>query len=229
MNAWRGVLSKTTVLVLLAAAVTAGLTRAFVAKGFVVSGVSMEPTLLAGDYVLVSRSVSGGSFLGVPHRLWRRSRVQRFDLVVLRAEGGGRYAKRVLGLANDRIAMVAGRLIVNGQPLEEPYAAQSQSADRATFQMEWQIDYVAEHVDETQYFPSHQTWGPLVVPAGHFFVLGDNRDHSVDSRELGMIPVADVVGRVDRILLSHSGACCSPAAIWSGLRFARFGARPSGS
>jgi len=122
-----------------------------------VESASMEPTLRAGDHLLVD------------DRAYRDAPPRRGDLVVFE-ESGATLVKRVVAVAGDTVAIEDGVLEVNGSAVEEP------AVDPKT-------------VDGMYY-------GPARVPAGTVFVLGDNRRHSVDSRQFGPVPVARVTGRV---------------------------------
>lgn len=202
------------------------LLRWFVARGFLVEGDSMEPTLYDGDFLLVNRAATGSVVGGIGWRIPGYAIPKRNDVLVLRVGSGPGprllIAKRVVGLPGDRVGMRNGALWVNDRLVEEPFVTVPERHDEATIQMEWQIAHVDSDVDPARYFPTRGNWGPLRVPSGRYFVLGDRRDHSIDSRELGFVPFEDVVGRVDRVLLSHDGSCCRPAAILSGLRWERF-------
>ncbi|MFI0959983.1 signal peptidase I [Streptomyces sp. NPDC021080] len=135
---------------------------AFVAGTFLVEPVrvestSMEPTLSAGDHLLVD------------DRAYRGAPPRRGDLVVF-DESGATLVKRVVAVAGDTVAIEDGVLEVDGRAVEEP------AVDPKT-------------VDGMYY-------GPARVPDGTVFVLGDNRRHSVDSRQFGPVPVTKVTGRV---------------------------------
>ncbi len=121
-----------------------------------VENVSMEPTLMPGEFLLVNRVAYK---IGKPHI---------GDIVVFHAPGVSDvdYIKRVIGLPGDSVQIEDGNVIVNGQPLYEPYIAQS---------------------------PNYT--GSWVVPDDQLFVLGDNRNNSSDSHLWGFVPTDDVVGR----------------------------------
>ncbi|MBL3667220.1 signal peptidase I [Streptomyces sp. M2CJ-2] len=122
-----------------------------------VESTSMEPTLRAGDHLLVDE------------RAYWRGTPRRGDLVVF-DHGGSRLVKRVAAVAGDTVGIEDGVLTVDGRPVTEP------AIDRRT-------------LDGLYYGPAH-------VPPGTVFVLGDNRRHSVDSRQFGPVPVGEVTGRV---------------------------------
>ena len=156
---------------LLIAGVLAFFIITFVVQSFVVSGSSMESTLQNGERLFVNKFIY---YFQSP---------QRGDIVVLEPKGDSRdYIKRVIGLPGDKLEIINGTLYINSKPIEE--------------------DYIKEdYIDTYRYIPNtdtdevHNTAGPYQVPAGHLFVMGDNRNHSSDSRRI------EVVGYVanDRI------------------------------
>jgi len=130
--------------------------RATVIDSFRVQGQSMEPTLHDGDRVLISRLS------------YRLGEPQRGDIVVFRhPTNGARYIKRIIGLPGDVLEIRLGQVLVNQQPLEEPYLARRTPG----------------------------SFGPVRVPAGTVFVLGDNRANSEDSRVFGFLPLRYIIGK----------------------------------
>lgn len=109
-----------------------------------------------------------------------------------------KYLKRVLGFPGDTIGMRGGTLWLNGQPLSEPYAWHAEpEVDPVVPEMDWQRHHL-EASASNAYQPSRNNWGPLILPAGSYFVLGDNRDNSFDSRYWGFLTAAHILGRVVR-------------------------------
>ena len=138
----------------------------------VIPSPSMEQTLLIGDHLLVSRF---GYDAQVPFTSWHVSLwrdPQRQQVVVFRAPlaGAPDYIKRVIGVAGDKLEIRDGAVWVNGRPLEEPYLVGTPS-----------------RADDFKYTS-------VTVPPGHFFVMGDNRDNSYDSRFWGFLPRENIVG-----------------------------------
>jgi len=114
------------------------------------------------------------------------------------------YLSRIAGLAHDTLAMRAGRLLRNGQQIAEPYAwTDSATPDITAVEFQWQRMGLTLGSDSTTYQPNSRNWGPLVVLAAHAFVLGDNRDNSLDSRYLGFIPVERIQRQPRRIYFSR--------------------------
>lgn len=209
--------------------ISAGL-RIFVARGFVVTGNSMEPTLLPGDFVFVNSAAVGRPVPGIKWRMPGYAAPERFDLFLIRVgpTGGPQsiFAKRLVGMPGDELSMSDGVLHVNGHPIEEPYVVTDTIFDRASVAMDWQLDYLHSDVDPTRYFPTQDNWGPLEIPPRVYFFLGDNRHHSIDSREFGLISHDNILGRLDWVLFSHNASCCNPTALLQGVRWGRIGLRP---
>jgi signal peptidase I len=136
----------------------------------VIPSASMENTLLIGDHLLMSRFGYEAEVPLTPlHvRLWREP--HRQQIVVFRAPlpGNPDYIKRLIGLPGDQVEIRRGVVYINGSKLNEPYRAAPPSV-----------------VDD---------YGPVTVPAGEYFVMGDNRDDSYDSRYWGFVPHANIVG-----------------------------------
>jgi signal peptidase I len=166
------------------------------AQGYVIPTGSMEGTLLIGDQLVVDKVsyAPPDSLLGgvLPHREIERGAIIVFRFPLDLKES---YVKRVIGIPGDRVRIENKHVFVNGEPLDEPYvqhvdprriayrddfpaAAPSWIEDRAR-------DMLAEHVHD----------GELVVPAGYYFAMGDNRDNSSDSRFWGLVPRENIYGK----------------------------------
>ena len=169
----------------------------FVVQAFQIPSESMEKTLLIGDYLLVDKAhYAKPGWLGW---LMPYSRIERQDIIVFRypVNPQQHFVKRVVGVPGDRIRLVNKHVYVNGE---------KQADDYATFQPE-QRDKFRDNFPNGGFFADRiaSKWfmqaqklvedGQLIVPQGHYFVLGDNRDDSYDSRYWGFVPVENVVGR----------------------------------
>lgn len=168
--------------------------------------VSMLPTLWPGDLLLVAKGRARGT-------------AARGDLIVyLAREDRQAFVKRVVALGGDRVSWEGGRLHVNGSPLG---GGAGEPADTAALDLvgdegaPWrdQVEAARERLGDRSWLvflprrePLTRPPVPLVVPDGHAYVLGDNRDWSVDSRQQGPIPLADVQGRVVSVLTSFGGS-----------------------
>jgi signal peptidase I len=168
----------------------------FVLQPYLIPSESMEHTLLVGDFLLVNKQIyaPAGSltrFL-LPYR-----GVARGDIVVFHHPNPPLLVKRVVGLPGDRLRIQDGRVTVNGQPLDEPYVT-FEPALLNPFRDQFPATiYTDPEVDPVWWkqMQSLTTDGELVVPRGEYFVLGDNRNHSKDSRFWGFVPQSQIVAR----------------------------------
>jgi signal peptidase I len=168
----------------------------FVVQAFQIPSPSMENTLLVGDYLLVNKLCYGGGSAGdylMPYR-----HVQRGDIVVFHypVNPAQHFVKRVIGVPGDRVRLIDKRVFVNGVPLKEPYARFSRSANDLFRDNFPRLDVAAGETPEwwVQLGKLVED-GQLIVPQGHYFVMGDNRDDSYDSRYWGFVPQANIIGR----------------------------------
>jgi len=163
---------------------------------------SMNPTILEGDLVFVNKVAYDLRIPFTLHRLAAWSAPQRGDIVIcLAPDDGTRLVKRVVGLPGDEISMVHNRLFINGQPAAQTPAdpdllkdLSSQTRDVSTVAME-QLGQVNHPVLARPGRPALRGFGPLTVPEGRYFVMGDNRDNSRDSRFFGFVPRKSIVGK----------------------------------
>ncbi len=179
--------------------------RLFFLDAYTIPTASMERTLLVGDFLLVNKAVFGAEVPGTPLRLPPLSEPVRGQVVVFRPphDPDRSYVKRILGLPGDTLAMVEKVLHLNGRPLPEPYAVYlDRKGDAIHPSMTWQTDHMVAAHPHRPYAPTRDTWGPLVVPRGRYFVLGDNRDNSEDSRYWGFVDRKNIRGRPWIVYLS---------------------------
>jgi len=171
----------------------------FVLQPFLIPSESMEHTLLVGDFLLVNKQIFAPA--GKPGSLTRwllpYRDVERGDIVVFHHAQPPYLVKRVVGIPGDRIRIEDGRVTVNGVSLTEPYvafepAAPSQFRDNFPGRV-----YSDPNIDPEWWrqLQSLTRNGELVVPAGEYFMLGDNRNHSKDSRFWGFVPRDAIVAR----------------------------------
>ncbi|MEX2182717.1 MAG: signal peptidase I [Gemmatimonadaceae bacterium] len=183
------------------------LVRAFLVEAFKIPSGSMEGTLLVGDFLLVNKLVYGAEVPILRKHLPAVRDPRLGDVIVFQwpEDPEKSFVKRLVGLPHDTVEMRRGVLFRNGRAQLEPYAVRSAAAgDPPSEEFRWQRDYVPPAVDVRRYHPSRNNWGPLVVPADHYFVLGDNRDNSSDSRYWGFLP--DTLVRGTPILVYYSYA-----------------------
>ena len=173
-----------------------GLIRTAVADYNPVPSGSMHPTILEGDVVLVNRLAYN---LKVPLTdiiVTRLADPQRGDIVTFASpKDGTRLIKRIVGLPGDTVEMREGLVYIDGRVLEEPYVEHTDpNSDPGAEEFAWQRPFLVRTAEASTH-PSRNNWGPLVVPEKNYFVLGDNRDNSADSRYWGFVPDSLVRGR----------------------------------
>jgi signal peptidase I len=173
----------------------------FVVQAFQIPSQSMENTLLVGDYLLVNKLCYGGRGLG--DHLMPYQKIARGDIVVFHypVDPTQHFVKRVIGLPGDRLRLINKKVWINGKPLEEPYVRFLEptghdpgSLFRDNFP---RLDVHALNM-EGNWWQEMRTLvedDQLIIPEGHYFVMGDNRDDSQDSRYWGFVPRENIIGR----------------------------------
>ncbi len=170
---------------------------------------SMEPTILVGDRIFVNKLAYGLKFPFTTFHLARWDTPDRGEIVVFYAPGNGvRTVKRVVAVPGDRIALRENQLVINDQSIKQiPASATDLNAYDLTDPEP--IRFVREDIGAGPYGLMWQparmamrSFGPLTIPSGHFFVMGDNRDNSADSRYFGLVSRDQIVGRVVGIAFS---------------------------
>jgi len=183
------------------------LIRATLFELFKIPSASMEGTLLVGDFLVVNKLLYGAEVPLISGRLPAVRDPAIGDVVVFQwpQDVTKNFVKRLVGLPLDTLEMRRGVLLRNGIALRERYATHRDlQFDPADEDFLWQRDYLAPGLDARRYHPSRNNWGPLVVPARHFFMLGDNRDNSLDSRYWGFVPDSLVRGSPIMVYYSYS-------------------------
>ncbi|MEZ5891731.1 MAG: signal peptidase I [Parvularculaceae bacterium] len=206
--------------------------RIVIFQPFNIPSGSMKPNLLVGDFLIVSKPTFGYSraslvypFTRMPMhgRILEGSKPQRGDIVVFKNEKDGNkdYIKRVIGLPGDEIQMIGGRLHINGAPVKkefisnEPGVCDGYGAPTYRETLDNGVSYIVQecdldngHLDNTSAYH---------VPAGRYFMMGDNRDQSQDSRvisQVGYIPEDAIVGRAERLFFSVDGSRTKLWTVW---------------
>jgi signal peptidase I len=200
--------------------------RTFLVQAFKIPTGSMERTLLVGDWLLVNKAVYGAQVPFTGLRLPAFENPERGDVVVFRypLDPSKSYVKRVVGLPGDTIGMRAGVLYVNGKRRDEEYVQHVQpGGDYYDPSFEWQRAYLAPGVDARAYRPTRDDWGPIVVPEGKYFVMGDNRDNSQDSRYWGFVDRSSITGRPLIIYYSYDPSALRPLPWITEVRWSRMG------
>ena len=184
--------------------------RTFLVQAFTIPSGSMENTLLVGDYLMANNAVFGAHVPLTGLRVPAFREPQHGDVVVFRPTYNDPVidvVKRVIGEPGDTIQMVDRVVYRNGTKLDEPYAEPDYLPDEPMQRYgpagyDWQLKALVAGVDPAMYHPTRDNWGPLVVPAGHYMLLGDNRDQSLDSRYMGFIPRDVIRGKAMFIYFS---------------------------
>jgi signal peptidase I len=168
---------------------------------------SMQPTIRIGDRILVDRAAYDIRLPFTHVSLWRLGDPRRGDIVVLDSrEAHERLVKRVVGLPGDQVAMRGNVLYINGRTAEYAPSTARGIRDDRTEQARYAIERFGPMRHAIRLITSRpdpaSTFGPVTVPAGHYLLLGDNRDNSFDSRYLGFFPRQEIVGRARYVALS---------------------------
>jgi signal peptidase I len=189
--------------------------RTFVVQAFKIPTGSMEPNLLVGDHLLVNKFVFSPAVSPVERLVLPMRDIRRGDIVVFKfPEDPERdFIKRVVGLPGDTIEIRNRQVLINGTRIEEPYAHY--------------LFPVGD--DEAGGYDVRAKYGPVTVPPDHFFMMGDNRDNSQDSRYWGFLPAHYVKGKALMIYWSFeppeeraSGGPLSPiTGLFTGTRWGR--------
>ncbi len=166
--------------------------RTFVVQAFKIPTGSMEPNLLVGDHLLVNKFVFAPVAAGVERALLPVADVRRGDVVVFKfPEDPERdFIKRVIGLPGDTVQFRDHRVFINGTAIDEPYAHYLPRPDGSGSR-----EIASEDVRDE--------YGPVTVPAGSYFMMGDNRDNSQDSRYWGFLPHDNIKGKALMIYWSY--------------------------
>jgi signal peptidase I len=199
--------------------------RSFVVEPFKIPSGSMIPTLLVGDFILVNKFTYGIRLPVLNTKIIQVGEPKRGDVMVFRypVDPSFDYIKRVIGVPGDRIAYQNKRLTVNGLPLPTVPEADFLHRDRAAYSKQFgeTLDGRPHHVlndDEAPAFIMSAGQFPhrdnclynnagviCTVPTGHYFMMGDNRDNSLDSRYWGFVPEQNIVGRAFGIWMNWAG------------------------
>jgi signal peptidase I len=229
-----------TLVTVLYAILVALVIRTFLFEPFNIPSGSMVPTLLVGDYLFVSKFSYGYSKHSFPFSLAPFSgrifmkQPKRGDVIVFKLPSDNKtdFVKRLIGLPGDTIRMQDGRLFINGQLVDRQRVDEYPYHDDETGKVVGLTRYremlpggkehmILEEGDNRRFDNTPE----FKVPEGHYFMMGDNRDHSLDSRaEVGYVPVENLVGRAEFLFFSTDGSA-SIIQFWKwpfAIRFNRF-------
>ena len=169
----------------------------FIVQAFQIPSESMENTLLVGDYLLVNKLCYGGQ--GVGDRVLPSQRIARGDIIVFHypVDPQQHFVKRVIGVPGDHLRMVNKKVLINGRPLDEPYVRFLEPPNNLFRDDFPRKDIIAPRLAGDWWLQMTKLVvdGQLIIPEGHYFVMGDNRDDSEDSRYWGFVPRENIIGR----------------------------------
>jgi signal peptidase I len=207
---------------------------------------SMIPTLLIGDWLFVNRAVYGPHIPFTNSHLPSISEPQRGEVVVFvspyqadEAQAGAdptpTLVKRLVGMPGDTLYMRQGLLYVNGVPQRQGFGITSHPGPNTPqpgdfdplFNWQHQIELKQSRFGAAPAQPTHDNWGPLVIPAGHYFMMGDNRYESKDSRYWGVVPRENIRGRPIFVYYSYRSGdeTDRPLPFLTDIRWGRIGTR----
>ena len=181
--------------------------RTFVVQAFKIPTGSMEPNLLIGDHLLVNKFNFAPTLAGVENMVLPIDPIRRGDIVVFKypEEPERDFIKRVIGLPGETLELRNKKVFINNLPLDEPY-----------------VHYLFPPGEENPAdFDVRMTYGPVTVPAGQYFMMGDNRDNSQDSRYWGFLPRSYVKGKALFVYFSFGDAQGGLSNLFTSVRWNR--------
>ena len=183
------------------------LLRSFLVEPFRIPSGSMMPTLLKGDFILVSKYAYGIRLPVLNAKVLDLGQPERGDVAVFRYPDDPSidFIKRVVGLPGDKVAYINKQILINGEPVPQKhlgaFVGRGESLAMSGDSLRLEILGDGEHEILLENKPSLSN-GTYVVPEGHYFVMGDNRDNSNDSRRWGYVPDENLVGRAFMIWMN---------------------------
>jgi signal peptidase I len=170
--------------------------RSSFADWYVVPTGSMLPTIVQGDRIFVDKMAYRLEVPFTDIEIMQTGQPKRGDIVVFNSEkAGNRLVKRLIGEPGDRIAMFDNKLIINGEPVVY------QNSENELQKTEY-LGNVAHFVQFIPVAEARDNFAEVIVPQGHYLVLGDNRNNSADSRYYGFVPAIEIQGKANKVLVS---------------------------
>jgi signal peptidase I len=165
--------------------------RTFVVQAFKIPTGSMENNLLVGDHLLVNKFVFGPSMTSLERAVLPETKIKRGDVVVFKypEEPERDFIKRVIGLPGETLELKQKQVYINGKKLDERYVHF--------------LTPPSSHAQEFAPYDVREQYGPVTVPSGQYFVMGDNRDNSQDSRYWGFLPRDYIKGKALMVYWSY--------------------------
>jgi signal peptidase I len=173
--------------------------RTFVVQAFKIPTGSMENNLLIGDHLLVNKFVHAPTMTGLERTLLPIDPIRRGDIIVFKypEQPDRDFIKRVIGLPDETLELRNKKVYINGKPLDEPYVH---------FIFPPEPEDGATGAPALPDFDVTRSYGPVTVPQGQYFMMGDNRDNSQDSRYWGFMPEEYVKGKALFVYFSFGDA-----------------------
>jgi signal peptidase I len=199
--------------------------RSIVVDWNVVPSGSMNPTIIEGDRILVNKLAYDLKIPFTTIEIFKWSDPKRGDIAVFDSpEDGIRLVKRVIGVPGDVIQLINNRLLVNGQPatygqLDSDTSHQIENSQTLSRGPEYATESVAGVTHPMMLLSEksgedRSTYGPVTVPPGQYFMMGDDRDNSKDSRYIGCVPRGNFAGRSSRVIVSLGDYCIPRSDRW---------------
>ncbi len=187
------------------------LLRSFLVEPFRIPSGSLEPTLLTGDFILVNKYDYGVRLPVLHQKLLSLYEPQHGDIMIFRwpPDESYNFIKRVIGLPGDHVSYINKTLVINGKEIPQ------RTLGEATAQTESGTNFMVTEKEEDLLGIKHKIYidpnkptndfKDIVVPQGQYFVMGDNRDDSADSRYWGFVPEENIVGKAVMVWMSWNG------------------------
>lgn len=178
--------------------------RAFVVQAFKIPSSSMEPTLLVGDHILVSKFIYGIRIPFTDIKFFQYKKPQRGEVIVFifPKDRSKDFIKRVIGTEGEKVEVIRNKIYINDKLIDDPWG------------------FYADKNEWMRFFQPTEKYGPKIIPKDSLFVMGDNRDNSQDSRFWDFVPVKDVKGKAFTIYFSWNG---NAEDLLGKVRWPRFG------
>jgi signal peptidase I len=209
--------------------------RIFLIEAYRIPSGSMIPSMLIGDWLFVNKLAYGPHIPFTQVNLPGYAEPKRYEITVFVSppqydqpeDLTPTLVKRIVGMPGDTLYMRDATLFVNGIAQRQGYGANSEPGDpneiNPLFDWQKQIALTSSRFGPAPMQPTHDNWGPLVIPAGHYFMMGDNRYNSKDSRYWGIVPRENLRGRPLFVYYSYDAESGEPLAFITAIRWSRIG------
>jgi signal peptidase I len=180
--------------------------RTFIIQAFKIPTGSMENNLLIGDHLLVNKFVFAPTMTRLERAVLPIDPIRRGDIIVFKypEEPERDFIKRVIGLPGETLELKTKKVYINNKPLDEPY-----------------VHFLVQPDEEAGDFDVRVRYGPVTVPDGHYFMMGDNRDNSQDSRYWGFMPADYIKGKALFVYFSFGEESGSLSDLVTSIRWHR--------